>query len=243
MTLTQFKTLTFGLFFEAMVAQPVQARAAERSTMADELSKEQAIGISSGAVIGGIVGGPPGAFLAAILGDMIARNMLVNEQLDEVQSQLVKSQENHQQQLLTLQQQSRQQLLAAKENHQQVLIEQAENMLMSLMFSNGSSDVAQQYQPQINAMASLLKQNPDIAITLSGYTDALGSKDKNLSLAEKRVLAVKTLLLEQGVSESQIHGEAIGEVVLQEEESVVSNSFDRRVVMHLTATNTEVAKN
>ncbi|TLU66832.1 sortase-associated OmpA-like protein PdsO [Thalassotalea litorea] len=243
MTLNQFKTLTVGLFFAALMAQPLQANASSGKTMADELSKEQAIGISSGAVIGAIFGGPPGAFLAAVLGDMIAKNMMVHEELDEVKTQLVVTEQSYQRQLTSLQQQNHQQLIDAKHQHQQVLIDQAENFLMSLMFANGSSEVASQYQPQIVAMAALLKQNPDITINLSGYTDTLGSKDKNLALAEERVMAVKTMLLVNGVNEIQIQSEAIGEVRQGDSENAVPSSFDRRVVMQLTATQTEVAKN
>ncbi|WP_394174267.1 sortase-associated OmpA-like protein PdsO [Thalassotalea litorea] len=243
MTLNQFKTLTFSLFFAALIAQPMQASASTGKTMAEELSKEQAIGISSGAVIGAIFGGPPGAFLAAVLGDMIAKNMMVNEELDNVKSELLTTEQSYQQQLASLEQQKHQQLVEVKHQQQQVLIEQAQNFLMSLMFTTGSSDVAEQYQPQIIAMAALLKQNPEIIINLSGYTDAPGSKDENLNLAKERVESVKTLLLAQGVANRQIHGEAIGEVGSKGSENEVPNTFDRRVVMQLTATQTEVAKN
>ncbi|QDP00452.1 sortase-associated OmpA-like protein PdsO [Thalassotalea sp. PS06] len=243
MTLTQFKTLTFSLFIAALVAQPLQARANTETEPSQDLSKEQAIGISSGAVIGAIFGGPPGAFIVAIVGDLIAKNMMMDDELETAKLALNTTTLSYQDKLARLEQEHRQELVAAQLQHRQVMVEQAENFLMSLMFAKGSSEVAEQYHPQIVAMASLLKQNPEIAINLSGYTDALGTKDNNLTLAKNRVSAVKQLLVEQGVSEIQIHSEAIGEVALKEEEKVVPNSFDRRVVMQLTSTNTEVAKN
>jgi sortase system peptidoglycan-associated protein len=215
-------------------------------THQQEMQNEN-IGFGSGAVIGAIVAGPVGAFVAGIGGVFIAKFINVNDQNDELNSALVKEQ---QKQLSTEQVQrqyqeklqhletSYQQQLVALEHQQSQQNEtgqlQADNLLMSLQFSTGSSDIAPHYQEQISALAQILNGSPAMKIDLSGYTDLMGEQSLNQNLSQARVESVRTLLMAQGVDEQQIATFAFGE-----ESPVVANSehevsfYDRRVVLKL----------
>ena len=122
--------------------------------------------------------------------------------------------------------------LASEQNNTGQL--QADNLLMSLQFSTGSSDIAPHYQEQVSALANILKSSPSTKIDLSGYTDLIGEESLNHALSKARVESVKKLLIAQGVAKEQIATFAYGEAA-----PVVANSkqevsfYDRRVVMKL----------
>jgi len=64
---------------------------------------------------------------------------------------------------------------------------------------------------QLNIMATVLRFDREKKIVLTGHADALGSDDYNKELSEKRAMAVKAYLNEQGVQAEQINIIAAGE--------------------------------
>ncbi len=202
------------------------------------------VGFGTGAVIGAIAAGPVGAFVAGLGGIFIAKFINVNDDNDELTSALVKEQKKqlsneqaqsqYQAKLQRLETSYQQQLLALENQQNQTGQLQAENLLMSLQFSTGSSDIAPHYQEQVAALAQLLNGSPNMKIDLSGYTDLTGEHSLNQTLSQARVESVKTLLMAQGVDEQQIAMFAFGE-----DSPVVANSerevsfYDRRVVLKL----------
>ena len=57
-------------------------------------------------------------------------------------------------------------------------------------------------------VASSLKANSDVKVTVSGHTDITGSRALNRRLSQARASSVRTYLIEAGVSEAQITGAA-----------------------------------
>lgn len=202
------------------------------------------IGFGSGAVIGAIVAGPVGAFVAGLGGIFVAKFINVNDENDELTSALVKVKKNqlsteqvelqYQAKLQRLENSYQQQLIALEKQQNETGQLQANNLLMSLQFSTGSSDIAPHYQEQVAALAQILNETPSMKIDLSGYTDLTGEESLNQTLSQARVESVRALLMAQGVDEQQIATFAFGE-----ESPVVANSehevsfYDRRVVMKL----------
>lgn len=205
------------------------------------------IGFGSGAVIGAIVAGPVGAFVAGLGGMFVAKFINVSDENDELTSALVKVKENqlsteqvqvqYQAKLQRLEKSYQQQLIALEKQQNETGQLQANNLLMSLQFSTGSSEIAPHYQEQVAALAQILNGTPTMKIDLSGYTDLTGEESLNQTLSQARVESVRTLLMAQGVDEQQIATFAFGE-----ESPVVANSerevsfYDRRVVMKLHTT-------
>ena len=207
-------------------------------------TKDENIGFGTGAIIGAIVAGPVGAFVVGIGGVFIAKYINVNDHNDELSHALVKEQQKqgsneqiqsqYQAKLERLETLYQQQLVALEKQKNKPGQLQADNLLMSLQFSTGSSDIAPHYQEQVAALAQILNSSPVMKIDLSGYTDLTGEQSLNQTLSQARVESVRTLLMAQGVDEKQIATFAFGE-----ESPVVANSerevsfYDRRVVLKL----------
>ena len=248
------KTLLVTLLVSSLVSTPLMASNANvqltnESLMSEERHQERTnnenIGFGTGAVIGAIVAGPIGAFVAGITGVFIAKHMNVNDEVVLLSQNLDKQKSNHQHEVDVYQTR----LAEVKHQYQgelAVLLEQrqkmdslsdkiqAENLLMSLQFSTGSSDISAHYQEQISAVAKVLNDSPMLKIDLSGYTDLEGEQELNKKLSLARVESVKQLLMAQGVNETQIAIFAFGEespVVATNEQKI--SFYDRRVVLKL----------
>ena len=135
-------------------------------------------------------------------------------------------------------------LLALQQSYQASGQLQAENLLMSLQFSTGSSEIAPHYREQVAALANLLTRSPGLSIDLSGYTDLQGDEMLNHKLSLARVASVKNALVGQGVAQGRIQTYAHGEnapVVANAQKEV--SFYDRRVVVKLHQQVEQTAKN
>jgi len=224
------------------------------NTLSPQATEE--IGFGAGALIGAIFGGPAGAFITGLAGNLIAKTMNAEDEITQLQTSQTSQQETFDHQLASL----RNTLKQTQQNHQQELIAleqgqvnanqyaltqiQAENLLMSLQFTTGSSTIPDYYQGQLTALAELLKQSPNINVDLSGYTDLLGDSDINLALSSARAESVKHQLAALGVAESRINTFAYGDsnpIVANAQQQ--SSFYDRRVMIKLHQQPSQVAKN
>lgn len=84
-------------------------------------------------------------------------------------------------------------------------------ILNDLAFETGSSNLADQPFSSLEALATYLIANPDIRLALVGHTDSVGGLDGNMSLSQKRALAVRTRLIEtHSVPASQLEANGVG---------------------------------
>jgi len=210
-----------------------------------EKTNNENIGFGTGALIGGVIAGPLGAMVAGIGGTMIAKFINVKDDNETLNTVLLEekklydlnkeqTERQYQAKLQRLQNTYQQQLLALENQQQTTGQLQANNLLMSLQFSTGSSDIAAHYQEQVEALAQILNRSPKMKIDLSGYTDLTGEAALNQTLSKARVETVKNLLMAMGVNEEQIATFAFGEnspVVANNEREV--SFYDRRVVLKL----------
>ncbi|MDO6447287.1 sortase-associated OmpA-like protein PdsO [Colwellia sp. 1_MG-2023] len=240
------KTLLACCIATSLVTAPTMANDALKTddiNKAQQHKKYENIGFGSGLVLGAVVAGPVGAFVSGIIGVFTAKHINVSNDKDELVVKLSQEQNNHQLALAKYQQKMKQieqeyqdELLALQNSQHNTTQLQAENLLMSLQFSTGSSDIQPHYQDQIDSLVTLLKQAPELMIDLSGYTDLQGNEELNHALSIARVNAVKHALLDKGITAERINLFAFGE-----ESPVVANNqqevsfYDRRVVIKLKA--------
>lgn len=240
------KTLLACCIATSLVTAPTMANDALKTddiNKAQQHKKNENIGFGSGLVLGAVVAGPVGAFVSGIIGVFTAKHINVSNDKDELVVKLSQEQNNHQlalekyqQKMQQIEQEYQDELLALQNSQHNTTQLQAENLLMSLQFSTGSSDIQPHYQDQIDSLVTLLKQAPELMIDLSGYTDLQGNEELNHALSIARVNAVKHALLDKGITAERINLFAFGE-----ESPVVANNqqevsfYDRRVVIKLKA--------
>lgn len=236
-----------------LVLTPTLALAKNNETLVQEKQQEHNVELSfgAGAIIGGILGGPVGAFIVGLTGSLMAKDSNSQKNINKLEVALVNQKSTNntliaefQQKLQNAEQVYQNELLAVQQSYQSNGQLQVENLLMSLQFSTGSSDIKPHYQKQIQALANLLRQSPNLTINLSGYTDLQGSEKLNQALSQDRVNSVKAALVNFGINSDRIIGSAFGESapVVAKTDSEVS-FYDRRVVIKLNKNTNQMAKN
>ena len=227
------------------------AKNTEKAQQNNQQEHNVELSFGAGAIIGGILGGPVGAFITGLAGSLMAKDINAQENINKLDVALVKQESLNHTQIVQFQQESQKaeqayqdELLALQQNYQSSGQLQAENLLMSLQFSTGSSVLKDHYQEQIQTLANLLKQSPELTINLSGYTDLQGSEQRNQTLSQARVDSVKKALVNYGINSERIVSNAFGEsapVVAKKGKEM--SFYDRRVVIKLHKNTNQMAKN
>lgn len=100
-----------------------------------------------------------------------------------------------------------------------------------ILFAVNSDQVQSQSWGTVQAIANILKENPDIRVKILGHTDSDGESAGNLLLSRNRALAVKSLLeTEFGVQSSRLEADGKGESEpISKDTSKESKALNRRV--------------
>lgn len=80
----------------------------------------------------------------------------------------------------------------------------------SIFFALGSSAILPKEKVKLRGIASLLKEDKSLFVTLAGHANENGSRSLNLAVADARVESVGSYLRKQGVSPRQITRLVIG---------------------------------
>ncbi len=83
--------------------------------------------------------------------------------------------------------------------------------LNNIFFEFNESVLQSESLPELNRVVMLMSENPDIIIKIKGHTDDVGDDHYNLKLSQARARAVRTYLLEKGVSEKRVSSQGWGE--------------------------------
>lgn len=82
-----------------------------------------------------------------------------------------------------------------------------------VQFDFDKSDIKSAFKPQFEEIARVLKESPDISVTVEGHTCWLGSDEYNLGLSERRSTSVKEMLVQNyGLSPDRINVVGYGEL-------------------------------
>jgi outer membrane protein OmpA-like peptidoglycan-associated protein len=76
--------------------------------------------------------------------------------------------------------------------------------LYGITFEFDKADIRPESRPQIDAIVAFLKANPDIAIVVTGHTDAKGGFDYNVDLSKRRAQSVVRALTGAGIPASRL---------------------------------------
>lgn len=103
-------------------------------------------------------------------------------------------------------------------------------VLEDVLFAQSKADILPESYDQLDLVAQVMKDNPDMKIMLEGHTDTRGNPRANLKLSKLRVEAVKDYLVDKGVSKRRIDGKGYGgKHPLYPEDTEESRKKNRRV--------------
>ena len=80
-----------------------------------------------------------------------------------------------------------------------------------IYFDFDQSTIAMEYRDIVRAHAEYLATNPQVTVRLEGHADERGTREYNLGLGETRANAVRSIMMAEGVSDSQIVVVSYGE--------------------------------
>lgn len=203
------------------------------SQAAGKSSRQENIGVGSGAVIGALAGGPVGLVIGAALGAKIGDTMhQKNERIDYLQGSVDESEQtvaNLNGNIDTLSDEiERLQNVARPEL---VSLLQA-GIAMDLLFRTDEAVLVDVTGDRLAQLAQTIVDMPDIHIKLDGFADARGDAEYNLALSERRVEFIRDQFVAAGVDPSRINVSAHGESPAQDE-SLDSYALERKVSVEL----------
>lgn len=213
---------------------------AATSAVAEPASKEENIGVGSGALIGAAAGGPVGLVIGAAIGAKIGDKMhRKNTEIENLNVSLDSSEDEVLElkgELDTLN--DNLDALSARLAHVQSIDRPAlvnlmqAGIAMDLLFRTDEHALADTTGARLAELASSVATMPDIRVQLDGFADERGDADYNLELSKKRVEFVRDQLAAAGIEPSRIRITAHGEAPAQDD-SIDSYALERRVSLKL----------
>ena len=94
---------------------------------------------------------------------------------------------------------------AAVEEKKPEVVETAPADLPAIYFANNSSRLTQREADKLDALADMMKAQPDVTLSIVGHASNTGSEDYNLRLTQRRANTVKILLVRRGIDGSRLH--------------------------------------
>lgn len=202
-------------------------------------AKENA-GFGIGAIIGGLLAGPPGAIIGAAGGTWFGNR---ETESDKTIAALEKELNTKSMELAYQQNEMNQAREAFKHELHRVVHSQEIQSLEKLSqgisyviyYKTNDSEIRHDVRPQIRQLVELIKPYSQIQIQIEGYADFRGSEDYNMALSKKRIDKVRDEFIKAGVSINRLQTHAYGERQTKAKEGDnEAYVFDRRVTINLT---------
>jgi outer membrane protein OmpA-like peptidoglycan-associated protein len=199
-------------------------------------SKEEKIGVGTGAILGAIAGGPIGFMIGATIGAKLGDTMYKKEsEIDTLSGSLQSSErsvtglEGDVRELNSEVDTLGAELIRLEANSQPELRDLLQaGIAMDLLFRTDEYVLADTTGIRLAELAATLSSKPNIRVQLDGFADERGDAEYNYQLSEKRVNFVRDQLIGSGVDASRISISAHGEAPAQDA-SVDSFALVRRV--------------
>jgi outer membrane protein OmpA-like peptidoglycan-associated protein len=83
--------------------------------------------------------------------------------------------------------------------------------LPSAQFEPGETSFEPADTQRLDRVVALLREHPEIQLVIEGYTDSRGTEAQNEKVAIERADAVRTALVERGITESRLRTVGVGE--------------------------------
>lgn len=83
-------------------------------------------------------------------------------------------------------------------------IKKAGFIALYINFETGKSQIKPESKPIIDQIFDMLKQNPDLKVSIDGHTDNVGTAQSNQTLSEARAKSVMNELVSKGIAASRL---------------------------------------
>jgi outer membrane protein OmpA-like peptidoglycan-associated protein len=114
------------------------------------------------------------------------------------------------------------------------IIEKVNYEARNVMFESSSSKLTSSSYGALNDLIVLLKKNPELHLTIEGFTDNTGGEKYNLSLSQRRADRVKNYLVGKGIATERIKAIGYGTArPISDNKSKEGKSMNRRVEFKL----------
>ncbi|MBM0107853.1 OmpA family protein [Steroidobacter sp. S1-65] len=198
----------------------------------NKFTKEEGVGMFSGAAAGAIVGGPVGAavgfMFGGILGDSIgtaSRAQLHAKQVEDHSKKL-------EQELID----TRIALAKASERTggDEMLDALAQRLHADVMFRTNEATMDSDVVTKLEDLGKLLALHGELEVQLHGFADPRGSSEKNLELSLERANAVREALIRGGAAPEQIQLAAHGsDLTTAPKGDLEAYAWERRVSLSI----------
>ena len=91
-----------------------------------------------------------------------------------------------------------------------VIIEKGRQTL-DVEFDFDKSTIKKGYYQDIDNLAQVMKDYPDLNVVIEGHTDSVGTAAYNKKLSQRRAEAVKKYMVEKGIDENRLKAQGFGE--------------------------------
>ena len=104
----------------------------------------------------------------------------------------------------------------------------------NIFFLTNSAELLAKSHKSLQTLANVLKANPQLMLSVDGYTDNTGTEAANLSVSAKRALSVKNWLVDNGINESRITTHGYGQSnPVADNNTAAGRTKNRRVELKL----------
>jgi outer membrane protein OmpA-like peptidoglycan-associated protein len=102
--------------------------------------------------------------------------------------------------------------------------------MADILFASGKYQLSQNANLALAKMSGVILAHPGLTLKIAGYTDSTGSDDFNLKLSSQRADAVRTFLVQQGLSADSVTSAGMGSAdPVASNDSSVGRQQNRRV--------------
>lgn len=114
--------------------------------------------------------------------------------------------------------------------------------LGDVLFSTNKAQLKSGGMRNVQKLADFLKQYPQRKVLVEGFTDSTGSDSLNQDLSERRANAVRTALVDMGISSDRITTRGYGKAFpIADNDTAASRQLNRRVEIVLSDENGNIA--
>tara|TARA_R110001592_G_C12662621_1_gene702650 strand:- start:137 stop:514 length:378 start_codon:yes stop_codon:yes gene_type:complete len=92
------------------------------------------------------------------------------------------------------------------------MLEEVARIDMTVQFDFDRAVVKPEFMAEIRALADFMKANTDVSAVLEGHTDSVGTEQYNQGLSQRRVNAVRQVLIDEfGIPAARLTAQGFGE--------------------------------